>query len=292
MCGEELRVLQTAAEQPTRFRARDEDAAGENVVQPTYRASQLVTKPSIATFSPVWTSNDSHWNLTQFISPPSDQQGGMKEQFLSDEFHLRKSVLVAINVPDDDLEWASQIYDSWGQDLPQVIFFISESCNTSLPEAIGLPLVRLVAGAGKSAEEYVLKTFSILKFLYEHYIDSFHWFMLANTQTFVHGSRLKETLSRFNPASKIYLGWAARGRPEDSSVLQLLPHEYYCLGAPGMVLSNAALQALGGELPLCLEAIQKHNMAEREQWRIYDVELGRCMSRRVGIQCSQSAEVQ
>ena len=63
------------------------------------------------------------------------------------------------------------------------------------------------------------------------------------------------------------------------------------MGGPGVVLSQAALKALYPHLDKCLGAVEKHNMdSSQPQWYNEDVELGRCISRNIGVQCSASID--
>ena len=289
ICGDELKKLKTMNEIPT----SEWDKYSRTAIDPTYKASSFVTKPSLATFSPSWdgsNSGNNSGNYSAFVRPPSEEQEDRREQLLSEEFLLRRSFVVAVNVPDDSLKWASEIFDTWGQDVPQILFFISETCNLTEPESIGLPLVK-VKGVNGSYDSSVQKSFAIIQYLHSNYQDAFHWFVLVGAQTFVWAKRMGDVLARFDSSSKVYLGWAAKGRPEDAKFLQLLPNENYCLGAPGMVFSNAALSALGRELPFCAQSLIRHNKEDDVVWGNWDVEIGRCVYRRVGIHCSQSAEV-
>ena len=289
VCGDELKKLKTVNELPT----NELEKYSRTALDPTYKASSLVTKPSIATFSPKWdagSSGNKSGNYSVFVHPPPEEQEEGREQLLSEEFLLRRSFIVAVNVPDNGLKWASEIFDTWGQDVPQILFFISETCNLTEPESIGLPLVKLSVADGLY-DSAVQKSFSIIQYLHKNYQDAFHWFVLVGTQTFVWARRMGDVLQRFDSSAKVYLGWAAKGRPEDAEFLQLLPNENYCLGAPGVVFSSAALRALGQELPFCVKSLVRHNEEEDNLWTNWDVEIGRCVYRRVGIQCSQSAEV-
>ena len=288
VCGEELKRLKAAKEAPTKDWAK----YGVGSLDPTYRASSLVTKPPIATFSPVWNSSNSSSSrdYSSFVDPSPAGDLPPRDQLLSEEFRLRRSYLVAVNVPDDGLRWASEIYDTWGQDVPQIIFFISGTCNKTEPESIGLPLVE-ISGVNGSYEDSVRKSFAILEYLHQNYHEAFNWYVLVGTQTFIRGGRMGQILSHLDPSAEVYLGWAAKGRPEDAKYLNLLPHEFYCLGTAGMAFSNAALRSLGDRLPMCLGSVERHNRKEQLQWRNWDVEVGRCVSRTLGIQCSQSAEV-
>ena len=286
VCGDELKKLKAAFEEHT----GDLDKYSPNAIDPTYKASHFIPKPSLATFSPAWNYNNSRGNYSIYNHPLSLPPGGKsREQLLSEEFLLHRSFVVAVNVPDDGLMLANEIYDTWGQDVPQIIFFISESFAEIDPEAIELPLVRLKGING--SDEFLRKPFAILQYLHDNYRDAFHWFVMVGMQTFVRANRMKEVLSRFDSSEKVYLGWAARGRPEEADELELLPHENYCLGTPGMVFSKATLKALGGRLGFCQQSLERHNREGERPWRNWDVEIGRCVSRTVGIQCSQSAEV-
>lgn len=83
-----------------------------------------------------------------------------------------------------------------------------------------------------------------------------------------------------------------KGRVEDQKRLGLLPHEAYCMGGPGFVLSFTALKQLSPYMNVCLQAIEEHNLQDHEHlWMAEDVEFGRCMSRTLGVQCSLSKEV-
>jgi chondroitin sulfate synthase len=290
MCGEELKRLKSARDAPTEDMPQK---YGVGSLDPTFRASNLVTKPSIATFSPYWnTTNTSRGDPYLFNPSLTTADKLPREQLLSEEFRVRRSFVVAVDVPDDGLEWASKIYDSWGGDVPHIIFFISNSCNKTEPESVGLPLVE-ISGVNDSKEggSSIQKSFAILQYLHQNYREAFNWFLLVGTQTFIRAKRMEQILSRLDQSSEVYLGWAAKGRPEDADFLQLLPREFYCLGSAGMALSNAALKTLGGQLPVCLEEVSRHNReTPKAPWTSWDVEVGRCVSRTLGIQCSQSAE--
>ena len=58
------------------------------------------------------------------------------------------------------------------------------------------------------------------------------------------------------------------------------------------MLSFATLKLLVPYLPTCLQAVETHNKQHPDQeWVAEDMELGRCISRTIGIQCSRSKEV-
>ena len=64
------------------------------------------------------------------------------------------------------------------------------------------------------------------------------------------------------------------------------------MGGPGFVLSFATLKLLHPFLGFCLDAVERNNMLNSDTpWTAEDIELGRCISRTVGIQCSASHQV-
>ena len=216
-------------------------------------------------------------------------------QYLGHEFHFRKQLLVAVVTSGSHLHSASTVYDTWGADANQVIFFVGKDCNATSPYLRGLPLVRL-PNVPDLPVNSVAKSFSVLKYVSDNYKNDFQWFLLANDNLYVHTDRLSNLLKQMDPSEKIYLGRAARGKDEEANKLSLLPHEHYCLGSSGVVLSYELLQALSTRLEFCLNAALSSLERDRERGggRLSghaDVELGRCISRQIGVQCSQAMQV-
>ena len=123
----------------------------------------------------------------------------------------------------------------------------------------------------------------MLKYFYDNFLDKYNWFLRADDDVYVRVDRLTALLSKLDPLEPLYLGQPGMGKPEDRERLELLPHECYCMGGPGVVFSRGLLQLLGPHLEECLRnVVVSYNE---------DVEVGRCISRRVGIQCSWSYQV-
>ena len=79
------------------------------------------------------------------------------------------------------------------------------------------------------------------------------------------------------------MGRWATGRNSEAAKLGLKPHEKYCLGSSGIVLSSALLSKLEKVLKKCWET---------EGVEIPDdVILGKCISRHLDIQCAQEDSV-
>lgn len=134
-------------------------------------------------------------------------------------------------------------------------------------------------------------TFAMIRYLHDNYHDSFQWFLLSNDNIYIRGEKLQSLLRSMDSNERVFLGRGVTGRESEATTLELLPGERYCMGGPGMVLSSAALQALSPQLEFCLGAVEQHNRMGKVPWTYHDVELGRCVSRTLNVQCSGSSEV-
>ena len=211
-------------------------------------------------------------------------------QYLGHEFHLRKQLLVSVVTSSTHLQTASTVYDTWGAEVPQILFFVGKNCcNVSTnPHIRGMPLVRL-PNVQDLPINSIAKHFSVIKYISDNYGSQFQWFLLANDNLYVRAARLTSLLKQLDPSENIYLGRGARGKDKDAKKLSLLPHELYCLGSSGVVLSHRLLQTLVPHLQLCLNAAVSGKGQGSSGHP--DVELGRCISRHIGVQCSRAAQV-
>ena len=129
-------------------------------------------------------------------------------------------------------------------------------CNISA-DLSHLPIVKL-EGVPDGAGPPLMKTFAMMKYMYLRHINGFHWFVRADDDMYLHAERLKDLLNQMNPYEPVYLGRPRAERKEDLERLELLPHERYCMGGPGVILSNGAMRGLGPHLDNCLDAGMQH----------------------------------
>ena len=123
----------------------------------------------------------------------------------------------------------------------------------------------------------------MLKYVYDNFLDEFNWFLRADDDVYVRTPELIELINKLDPNEPLYIGQPGLGKPEDKQRLKLLPHECFCMGGPGVLFSNGLLKQLGPHLEDCLQnVVVSYNE---------DVEVGRCISRRLGVQCSWSYQV-
>ena len=201
-------------------------------------------------------------------------------QLLSQELATRKLLLVGVVTAQKFLETrATAVYNTWGKQMGDIIFF-SEQPNST--QHIDFPVVTL-EGVDDNIYPPQLKVFKMLQYMYK-YIDQFDFFMRIDDDAYVKKQQLYDLLLATNPAQDIYMGSPGFGKPEDRKRLQLEEHEHYCMGGPGMIFSKALFRKLGPEVDDCLENVVFSDYDE-------DVEVGRCISHKIHVQCTWSYQV-
>ena len=159
-----------------------------------------------------------------------------------------------------------------------------------------LPNVHWLRGM-RDEEGDIRQLFHVLKHLYSSFADRYHWFLLAPANTYIAVQSIHEMLADMNLLKSVYLGSWASEDPDVMATLHLLPNEYFCEWGPGIIINHAALAAVMSHLDSCKHLSGLFGSHSRHRNRNLtlgvggDVELGRCFSRRVGIQCTSSQEV-
>ena len=126
------------------------------------------------------------------------------------------------------------------------------------------------------------KSFQMLKYMHDHYIDKYEWFVRADDDVFLKGEELAKYLSSLDSRELYYIGQPGKGRPEEIGKLGLPHGMSYCLGGPGVILSRATLAKIAPHINTCLQNI----VTSHE-----DTELGLCIHRYTGISCTEDREV-
>lgn len=185
----------------------------------------------------------------------------------------KEGLVMAVLSTQGRVEWLEYVYETWGRDQKQLLMFIGDKFNGSRSSAHGLPLVQL-----KAEKNLMLST---MQYLADHYTTSNQWFMLATEDSYVRQDKLQALLTQLNPKEKFYLGRSAAGKKKDADWLGLRPHERYCLGSSGIVLSVGLVSELKDHLDMCASDADLPG----------DVALGKCISRVLDMQCTQDNEV-
>lgn len=126
------------------------------------------------------------------------------------------------------------------------------------------------------------KVYRMLKYMYDHFINEFNWFMRADDDVYVRVDPLIQFLNKLDPSTDLYIGQPGIGKSDDWDRIQLYPNEHYCMGGPGVILSRSLLVKLAPHLEECLDNVVV-------SWN-EDLEVGRCIMRRLGVQCTWSYE--
>ncbi|KAA0703599.1 Chondroitin sulfate synthase 3 [Triplophysa tibetana] len=170
---------------------------------------------------------------------------------------------------------------TWSSSTPgRVEFFSSEgSEKVVLPSPV--PVISL-SGVDDSYPPQK-KSFMMLKYMHDHYLHQYEWFMRADDDVYIQGEKLESFLRSLNSSQPLYLGQTGLGTTEELGKLALEPGENFCMGGPGMIFSREVLRRMVPHIGVCL----------REMYTTHeDVEIGRCVRRFGGTQCVWSYEMQ
>ena len=173
------------------------------------------------------------------------------------------------------------VYETWVQDIPgDVIFFAGEESKGFVANS-DIHFV-LLSDVHDDMYPPQKKSFMMLKYMHDVFLDQYEWFIRADDDVFIIGQKLKKFLSSLN-SSKLYsIGQGGEGRQHERGKLGLPKNVAYCLGGPGVILSRAMLAQFAPKIEYCLENI--YSIHE-------DSELGRCIYKFSGISCTVAAEV-
>lgn len=212
---------------------------------------------------------DSITAIKKFLYPPDEQppiltgkamkkrgfdsKANNEPKLLSHEYTMKKQLLVGVLTQQDYLSTrAKALYETWGQEVDKLVFFVGEDCNVT-SDISHLPIIKL-RGVPDRVYPPLLKAFAAVKYMYENYINEFNWFVRADDDMYVRTQKLADLLSKLVPYQHVYMGRAGAGRNEDLRRLQLLAHERYCMGGPGIFMSMYTLGSIGPHLDNCLRA--------------------------------------
>ncbi|XP_068154639.1 chondroitin sulfate synthase 1 [Drosophila tropicalis] len=172
---------------------------------------------------------------------------------------------------------ARAVYDTWGREVPgRIAFFSSEgSYSEDLP----------VVGLKNVDDRYPpqKKSFMMLYYMYEHYIDRFEWFIRADDDVYMEPDKLERFLRSIDSSKPQFIGQAGKGNSEEFGLLSLEFDENFCMGGPGVILSSETLRRVAPHIPTCLK-----NLYSTHE----DVEVGRCVQKFAGIPCTWNYEMQ
>ena len=166
---------------------------------------------------------------------------------------------------------------TWAQTIPgHVEFFSSEGSDTTIP----IPIVALHNVDDSYPPQK--KSFMMLKYMHDHYLDQYEWFMRADDDVYIKSERLEGFLRSLNSSEALFLGQTGMGARDELGKLALEPGENFCMGGPGVIMSREVLRRMVPHIGQCLQEMYTTHE---------DVEVGRCVRRFAGVQCVWSYEV-
>nr|CAH7728884.1 unnamed protein product [Callosobruchus chinensis] len=171
---------------------------------------------------------------------------------------------------------AKSVYDTWGSEISgKVTFFSSEGSNSGYVPLVALPFV-------DDSYPPQRKSFMMLKYMHDHYVDHYEWFIRADDDVYMRTDKLEELLRSVDSRKPWFIGQTGRGNTEEFGQLSLDSDENFCMGGPGVILSRETLKRVAPHLDHCLQELYTTHE---------DVELGRCVRKYAGISCTWSYEV-
>ena len=124
------------------------------------------------------------------------------------------------------------------------------------------------------------KAFSMLQHICQNELNNYKWFIRADDDVYVDINGLEKLLDRIDSNRITYLGQAGSGWVEHRDKLGLYGHNF-CMGGPGVVFSHALMKKMCPHISKC-----KTEIMSKEE----DVELGRCVLKYAGVECTHSWE--
>lgn len=171
-------------------------------------------------------------------------------------------------------------HETWATSIPgKVIFFSSEGSEKLAPSEI--PVVGLTGVDDSYPPQR--KSFMMLKYMHDHFLNKFKFFMRADDDVYVRGEVLSHLLHSINTTNRaLFIGQAGLGNKDEFGQLSLKESENFCMGGTSMILSRETLIRTIPHIDYCL-----NNLYTTHE----DVEVGRCISRFANVSCTWAYEV-
>jgi len=197
------------------------------------------------------------------------------------KFYTDKNlVLVAVMTAKEFLKTrVVAVHNTWAKSIPgEVIFFSSEGSESESPPGIKVVGLRGVDDVYPPQK----KAFLMLKYIHDHYLDKFRFFIRADDDVYIKGEALLKFLHSINSTGKPVIGKTGFGSKEELGKLYLGENDNYCMGGPGMIMTREILAKTVPHIRDCLK-----NLYTTHE----DVEVGRCINRFANVTCTWSYQV-
>lgn len=175
---------------------------------------------------------------------------------------------------------AVAVYETWGKRVPgSIAFFTAE--NSTVPDKYpDLPVIKL-----KGVDDVYppqLKSYEMLRYMWRNFGRYFEWFLRIDDDAYLNIDKIEKFLHSLDSTIPYYIGQPGTGSPEKKAQLGLHNNDNFCMGGPGVIFSRVMLSKMSKYIDTCIKEI---NTTEE------DVELGLCIRRHLGFQCTWSYDV-
>ncbi|XP_035690613.1 chondroitin sulfate synthase 1-like isoform X1 [Branchiostoma floridae] len=176
---------------------------------------------------------------------------------------------------------AVAVYETWGKQVPgKVEFFSAYDPKHRTPR--GIPVVTNIPGIDDTYPPQK-KSFLMLKYMHDFYIDKYEWFIRADDDAYIRVDKLQRFLRLVNSSKPLYIGQSGSGKKNEIGKLGLGPSDNYCMGGPGVILSRETLRRIAPHISHCLK-----NMYSKHE----DVEIGICIKRFANVSCTRASDAE
>ena len=123
--------------------------------------------------------------------------------------HLYETVRVLCYVPVSNQDLRSKavhVQRTWGRHCNKLIFFAEPGLQEENKADLDINSVVGLGIADSGSNNLTEKMFASMRYLYEHHLHEFEWFLKADTDTYVVAENLRYLLSDHEPSKPIYFG--------------------------------------------------------------------------------------
>ena len=170
------------------------------------------------------------------------------------------------------------INETWAKTIHgKVLFFSGE--NSTMKNKRDQSLITLLGVTDVYPPQK--KSFLVLKYMHDLYLDQFEWFVRAD-DVYIVGDKLAKLLDSVNSSKVYYIGHSGQGRKHEKGKLGLFDNKTYCMGGPGVIISRATLAKVAPHISYCLQNLHSNHE---------DTEIGRCINQFADVSCTLAHEV-